>query len=255
MNKLPANNLGEHIEYRNLQILTESIVEEGYTHSVQSIAALAGRICASVLSCDGGGIGVYDQSENRITLWIPVECYSEGAVLADHESKGPCTLNIELIHCWVDKRRMLFIDKTPQPRIWRCGRPEACGLEAENMILDGIFNQSDSMICFYTLANVDKSELQKYQIIMKLLLSSLFGTLLRLSVRRSTPAGDGGSLTEREHEIIAHIRAGLNNKTIARRLNISINTVKCHIYNIFQKLHASNRVEAILKAEQSGHVA
>jgi DNA-binding NarL/FixJ family response regulator len=55
-------------------------------------------------------------------------------------------------------------------------------------------------------------------------------------------------------EILAHIRAGANNKMIARQLNISVNTVKSHIYNTFQKLGARNRVEALIKAKQTGYL-
>ncbi|HZE47362.1 MAG TPA: LuxR C-terminal-related transcriptional regulator [Xanthobacteraceae bacterium] len=45
-------------------------------------------------------------------------------------------------------------------------------------------------------------------------------------------------LTKREQEIRALISAGLGNKDIARRLNISTNTVKSHVHNMLGKLAA-----------------
>jgi len=45
-------------------------------------------------------------------------------------------------------------------------------------------------------------------------------------------------LTNREQEIKDLISAGLGNKDIARRLNISTNTVKSHVHNMLGKLAA-----------------
>jgi len=45
-------------------------------------------------------------------------------------------------------------------------------------------------------------------------------------------------LTKREQEIRDLISAGLGNKDIARRLNISTNTVKSHVHNMLGKLAA-----------------
>lgn len=50
-------------------------------------------------------------------------------------------------------------------------------------------------------------------------------------------------LTAREIEIASCIFNGLSNKAIARQLSIAENTVKKHIYHIFQKLGLSSRSE------------
>jgi DNA-binding NarL/FixJ family response regulator len=89
---------------------------------------------------------------------------------------------------------------------------------------------------------------------MRLLLSCVYDVLTPIAGKSESGEGELIGLTGREQEIIARIRAGLNNKNIARQLNISVHTVKSHIYNIFQKLQASNRVEALLKAEQAGYL-
>ena len=52
-------------------------------------------------------------------------------------------------------------------------------------------------------------------------------------------------LTEREREIINLMRKGMKNREIAISLAIAESTVHKHIQNIFEKLHARNRTEAI----------
>ncbi len=45
------------------------------------------------------------------------------------------------------------------------------------------------------------------------------------------------------------VRMGLPNKGIATELNISAETVKKHLKNIFEKLQARNKIEALNKIE------
>jgi DNA-binding NarL/FixJ family response regulator len=55
-------------------------------------------------------------------------------------------------------------------------------------------------------------------------------------------------LTERENEILQLLAKGYLYKEIATRLFISMETVKSHIHNIYNKLHVQTRVEALNKA-------
>lgn len=63
------------------------------------------------------------------------------------------------------------------------------------------------------------------------------------------------TLTSRELEILSLIAEGKSNKEIAAELFISINTVKVHVSNIFQKIEVSSRTEATLYAIENGIVA
>ena len=53
-------------------------------------------------------------------------------------------------------------------------------------------------------------------------------------------------MTTREKEILELLSMSLTNEEIARGLFISIDTVKTHVRNIFEKLGVKNRVEAVL---------
>ena len=60
----------------------------------------------------------------------------------------------------------------------------------------------------------------------------------------------GTLLTPREMDVLGAIGEGLTNKAIARRLAISLHTVKFHIESIFRKLGARTRTEALARAAE-----
>lgn len=59
-------------------------------------------------------------------------------------------------------------------------------------------------------------------------------------------------LTSRERDVLRLIGAGLQNKEIARRLEISLATVKNHVHRILEKLGVSRRREAFRLASDQG---
>jgi len=61
----------------------------------------------------------------------------------------------------------------------------------------------------------------------------------------TTPAA--ALLTNRELEIVNLLADGYLYKEIAERLNMAVNTVKKHLYNVYEKLHVQNRTEAVNK--------
>lgn len=61
-------------------------------------------------------------------------------------------------------------------------------------------------------------------------------------------------ITERESEVLLEIAAGHSGKEIARRLNLSPNTVKSHTMRLYEKLEARRRTDAVRKARELGLV-
>lgn len=62
------------------------------------------------------------------------------------------------------------------------------------------------------------------------------------------------ALSEREAEVLGLLGEGLSNSTIASRLFISQSTVKSHLTKLFKKLNVNSRLEAVVRARQSGLV-
>ena len=63
----------------------------------------------------------------------------------------------------------------------------------------------------------------------------------------STGGNDLNSLTNREKEILEHLSRGMMYKEIALALNLANDTIRKHVYHIYEKLHVTNRVEAVNK--------
>lgn len=58
-------------------------------------------------------------------------------------------------------------------------------------------------------------------------------------------------LTKREEEVVRLLAEGLQNREIARELNLSEHTIKNYLFHIFDKLGVSSRVELVLYAASS----
>ncbi|MEL8056786.1 MAG: response regulator transcription factor [Pseudomonadota bacterium] len=56
------------------------------------------------------------------------------------------------------------------------------------------------------------------------------------------------NITKRELGVLEELAEGHSNKQIAERLNVSPNTVKTHIANLYEKLEVGQRVQAVQKA-------
>lgn len=59
-------------------------------------------------------------------------------------------------------------------------------------------------------------------------------------------------LTEREQVILELIATGLSRKEIATHLYVSLNTVKTHTQNLYNKLKVHSRMQAVAQAKQLG---
>jgi two-component system, NarL family, nitrate/nitrite response regulator NarL len=59
-------------------------------------------------------------------------------------------------------------------------------------------------------------------------------------------------LSDREIQILSHVRNGGQNKQIANDLKISDGTVKVHLKSILKKIHVQNRTQAAIWAHDHG---
>lgn len=78
--------------------------------------------------------------------------------------------------------------------------------------------------------------------------SKVISALRNSAVRK--PGGQSVKLSVREDQIVRLLLMGRTNKEIAERLKISEKTVKHYMTLLMQKLHARNRVEVVLAAQE-----
>ena len=70
----------------------------------------------------------------------------------------------------------------------------------------------------------------------------------RIAPPRDSPA----DLTRRELEVLRLLADGHSYKTAADALSVSLDTLRSHIRNIYDKLHVHSKSEAVLKAFKTG---
>lgn len=108
-----------------------------------------------------------------------------------------------------------------------------------------IFEATQYQIDGYLLKSAPFSQLERdIQDIYngKIIISnSLGGMLFRYLQTRN----EYSILSMREREVLALLRQGMTNKSIAQKLFISENTVKIHVSNIFAKLNVKKRSELL----------
>jgi len=75
-----------------------------------------------------------------------------------------------------------------------------------------------------------------------------------LVATRDRPEAPDVALTPRELDVLALIAEGASNKAIARKLGISVHTVKFHIASLLDKLDAEGRTEAVAQAARIGAI-
>jgi PAS domain S-box-containing protein len=114
-----------------------------------------------------------------------------------------------------------------------------------------VFNENNEIIAVSTIA---------IDITGKKMKQKKYTSFLSDKIIENTPGNDGVetysdirfSLSNREIEVLRLIAEGFSNPEIADMLSISLNTVKTHITNIFNKLGINDRTLAAIKALKMG---
>jgi LuxR family transcriptional regulator, maltose regulon positive regulatory protein len=82
-------------------------------------------------------------------------------------------------------------------------------------------------------------------------LRKLLGALERDTASTAQPTTElTEALSERELEVLQLIAAGKSNRRIASELFVSVGTVKTHVNNLYRKLDAHSRTEAVARAKE-----
>ena len=85
----------------------------------------------------------------------------------------------------------------------------------------------------------------------------IIGKLLKRAILKSSGMAKPKTdelLSEREKEMLKLLATGMGNKEIAKKLCLSLRTVKAHMSNIFNKMNVASRSEALVEALRSGMI-
>jgi DNA-binding NarL/FixJ family response regulator len=112
----------------------------------------------------------------------------------------------------------------------------------------------------YLLKNLESSELRAMLAAVErgeAAITPAIAARILAELSKAPAAGAAGdrdpdALTDRELDVLRLVVAGMRNKEIAAGLGISENTVKFHLRNILDKLHAQSRAEAVARAVREG---
>jgi transcriptional regulator EpsA len=124
--------------------------------------------------------------------------------------------------------------------------------EMKSIILHGIKDNRGSHDCLYILMNrtpIPKGAKHALEILMPFIDCAFrrIDQLEHLPIESNQVQTENEPLTTREIEIMEHLREGRTNREIAELLDISTFTVKNHLQNIYEKLNAINRSQAVNK--------
>jgi DNA-binding NarL/FixJ family response regulator len=130
--------------------------------------------------------------------------------------------------------------------------------------IDDLFDAIKAGARGYLLKNLESAELRGMleavargeAAITPAIAARMLTELARPSGQAMQTAGSGSKdpdrLTERELDVLRLVVAGRRNKEMAGDLGISENTVKFHLRNILDKLHAQSRAEMVAMAVREG---
>jgi DNA-binding NarL/FixJ family response regulator len=78
-------------------------------------------------------------------------------------------------------------------------------------------------------------------------MSSAIARKVVMHFQQKPPANPTEGLSKREQELLDLIAKGQHNKQIADQLGITVETVRTHLRNIYEKLQVNSRTEAVIK--------
>jgi DNA-binding NarL/FixJ family response regulator len=155
-------------------------------------------------------------------------------LLGPPPGNGPASETLrQLADAGVSVRTILLVKAIDTAEVADSLQFGACGILSKDSGADLLFQCIDSVTAGYNWVGHERA-------------SNIAASVRRFAAARRQTQMFG--LTRREQEIVRAVIDGDTNKEIARRFEISENTVKRHLMHIFNKVGASSRIELALFA-------
>jgi len=184
---------------------------------------------------------------------MPPQCLCSGAEAENKIFESSCMVFCDcdkvdsLSYCRLLQRPGINGERTPGITLMNVPPEHDLLDEIKAFNIFGIFYSTDN---FELIGKgIQKVLAGEHWLSRKLLVRSL--QLVRKELRKEKSESLTPLLTLREQEILKLVAVGSDNQAIADQLYISPNTVKTHISNIYKKIDATNRVQAIIWASEN----
>lgn len=99
----------------------------------------------------------------------------------------------------------------------------------------------------YLLKNTRLEEIQKAVIDIYQGQAAMSPSIAKMVIDYFRPVNAHAPLTEKENLVVQLLTDGLSYKMVANRMQVSMNTVRSHIRNVYKKLHIHSKAELISK--------
>ena len=244
------------------------IVHAG-THADQIDPYLAGNLAvtkARVLISRRDIVGARDAAEKQIEDTVRDDLLSE--VVSTRALIAACSGEYE--RALVLQKEALEIAKHVEVRVLSAATRAIVEVSSSGNAIDGALadfaeevattGNLDSAICALRaeprLAEAASAHEATREIVVDAAIRTRDPVLARASGTRVSPklASAAGKLSHREREVLSHVAQGLTNPAIGERMFISPATVKTHLQNVFEKLGARSRTDAVVRATESGEL-
>jgi len=214
------------------------------------LAAVFLEIAAEV-ACANRGFFIMEK-DNELFVEAALETDSscgravKGEPVAEHKLSEAVVFYSARIH------EAVVLNDTAQPGIFAkdpyLAKAAGCilclPLELQGIPLGVLYLENTMLTDIFTEERIELLKL----LTVRLLNTKEFQAFLEHDDTSSSPLVE--PLTERELEVLRMMAAGLSNKEITDKLDMSINTVKTHIKSIYSKLQVTRRVQAVKRAEE-----
>ncbi|SIT41459.1 Nitrate/nitrite response regulator protein NarL [Paraburkholderia ribeironis] len=131
----------------------------------------------------------------------------------------------------------------PEVVLMDLNMPEVSGIETLQLMRDAGVNARFIML---TVSDHERD------VVAAVLSDAVTGSLVHaLSGGQRMPPAQS-DLTAREVEVLDYLVEGMCNKVIARKLGISVGTVKVHVKHVLRKLDLHSRLEAVVWRHEHG---